>query len=235
MPLMTTGTGRPDSLYVTATATGNSVTFGSMVANNPNSARWVIGGAVSTSLNPGLVDITATAPTTPIIFELTPVSRLTGFSLRGNSLTGTWPDLRNCVNLTAIDNAINSLSGPLLDLRGNAALTSLNCRNNLLSGSIPTLSANAALVQIFGYANRFTGVASGFAVTAALGDFEFNDCLLTQAAVDAILAAFVAAGRTSVAGTCVLNVGGTGNAAPSVAGAANAAILTGRGWTVTTN
>lgn len=235
MPLMTTGAGRPDSLYVKNVATGVSVAFFSMVANNPNSVRWEIGAAVSTGLNPGAVDITATAPSTPITFELTPISRLTGFSLRNNALTGSWPDLRNANNLTAIDNAINSLTGPIFDLRGNPLLTSLNARNNTLSGNIPTLAYNPALTQIFGYANLFTGVESGFGVTATLGDFEFNDCLLTQAAVDAILAAFVAAGRTSVAGTCILNVGATGNAAPSAAGLTNKATLVARGWTVTTN
>jgi hypothetical protein len=57
--------------------------------------------------------------------------------------------------------------------------------------------------------------------------------LFTQAAIDAILAAFVTAGRVS--GTRTLNLGGTGNASPSVAGLASVSTLVTRGWTVTYN
>lgn len=56
-------------------------------------------------------------------------------------------------------------------------------------------------------------------------------CSLTQAAVDSILSQLVANG---VAGGQV-SIDGSGNAAPSVAGIANATILTGRGWTVVKN
>ena len=66
-----------------------------------------------------------------------------------------------------------------------------------------------------------------------LGDFQAQNNLLTQAAVDAILAAFVAANRTT--GTRILNLGGTGNAAPSATGVTDKNTLISRGWTVTTN
>ena len=59
--------------------------------------------------------------------------------------------------------------------------------------------------------------------------------LLTSTAVNAVLAALVAAGRTSASGTCVVNVGGTGNAAPTGQGITDKATLISRGWTVTTN
>jgi hypothetical protein len=82
------------------------------------------------------------------------------------------------------------------------------------------------------YSNQLTGWTGG-TVPIALGDFQAQNNLLTQAAVDAILAAFVAAGRNS--GTRTLNLGGTGNATPSATGLANKATLVSRGWTVTTN
>lgn len=67
-----------------------------------------------------------------------------------------------------------------------------------------------------------------------LGNFRAQDNLLTQAAVDAILAAFDAAGRNS--GTRILNLGGTGNAAPSAGkGDTSKNNLLAKGWTVTTN
>ena len=60
---------------------------------------------------------------------------------------------------------------------------------------------------------------------------DLHDNLLTQGAVDAVLG--VLAGTSISNGT--VNVGGTGNAAPSSAGLTSAATLTGRGWTVTHN
>jgi len=58
-----------------------------------------------------------------------------------------------------------------------------------------------------------------------------NDNLLPQSAVDAVLANCVANGQ----GLGVLYLNGTGNSAPSAAGVANAATLTGIGWTVFIN
>ena len=82
------------------------------------------------------------------------------------------------------------------------------------------------------YTNQLTGYAGG-GVSITLGDFQAQDNLLTEAAVDAILADFVAANKTT--GTRVLNIGGTGNATPSATGLTDKATLVSRGWTVTTN
>lgn len=234
MGLLMTGGGREDSVFVRNNATGAaSVSFSSMVANNPYNVMWTIGGVANATLNPGVVALPGADKS--VIFEFTPVQRLTGFSLRNNALTGTFPDLAGCTSLSAIDCAINALTGSLPSFDSLVSLTSVNIRTNALSGDIPSLGRNTALTQIFGYTNQFTGIVSGFAVPPSLGDFEFNLCALTQAAVDAILAAFVAAGRTSANGACVLRIDGLGNAAPSAAGAASKATLAARGWTVITN
>ena len=110
------------------------------------------------------------------------------------------------------------------------ALTQFNCSTNQLTGSIPSLSANTALTQFHCSGNQLTAVDGGFAVPITLGEFRANNCQLSQAAVDAILAAFVAAGRNS--GTRILALQ-AGNAAPSGAGLADKATLESRGWTVT--
>jgi hypothetical protein len=110
-------------------------------------------------------------------------------------------------------------------------LVNFYCHVNQLTGSIPSLTANTALTVFHCHSNQLTGVAGGFAVKPALLNARFESNLLTQSAVDAILAAFVAAGGLSGA----LSIGGTGNATPSAAGLASKATLQGLGWTVTTN
>jgi len=152
---------------------------------------------------------------------------------RSCGLTGGLPSWASNPLLTSVDVALNSLTGPVTTLSGNPALTSFNARNNLLDGPIMSMGGATALTAVFLYANKLSEVDAAFAVAPALGDFEAQDNLLTQASVDRILRAFVAAGRTT--GTRVLNLGGTGNSAPSATGLTDKAALVAAGWTVTTN
>lgn len=99
-------------------------------------------------------------------------------------------------------------------------------------GNIPDSLKNNTLSLMYVLNNSLTGW-DGSEVSNTLGDFQAQNNLLTQSAVDAILAAFVAANKTT--GTRVLNLGGTGNATPSAQGLADKATLVSRGWTVTTN
>ncbi len=157
---------------------------------------------------------------------------LTLFSCGNNQLTGNIPSLSANTALTVFYCFINQLTGSIPSLSANTALSVFYCFINQLTGSIPSLSANTALTVFSCSNNQITGWSGG-TVSATLGDFQAQNNLLMQAAVDAILAAFVAAGRTT--GTRILNLGGTGNAAPSAAGLADKATLQSRGWTVTTN
>lgn len=100
--------------------------------------------------------------------------------------------------------------GAFGDISGLTALTSVQCQSNQIA------------------------IASDFAVSSALGSANISNNALSQAQVDKILSAFVAAGRTSASGTCSLNIGGT-NAAPSATGAADKATLVSRGWSVYTS
>ena len=157
---------------------------------------------------------------------------LTQFYCFSNQLTGSIPSLSANTALSVFSCYSNQLTGSIPSLSANTALTQFYCFSNQLTGSIPSLSANTALSVFYCYNNQLTGWSGG-TVSATLGDFQAQNNLLMQAAVDAILAAFVAAGRTT--GTRILNLGGTGNAAPSAAGLTDKATLQSRGWTVTTN
>jgi hypothetical protein len=159
-------------------------------------------------------------------------NQMTVFYCYSNQLTGSIPSLSANTALTQFYCNNNQLTGSIPSLSSNTALTVFSCYNNQLTGSIPSLSSNTALSGFYCYNNQLTGWSGG-TVSATLGEFQAQNNLLIQAAVDAILAAFVAAGRTT--GTRILNLGGTGNAAPSAAGLADKATLQSRGWTVTTN
>ncbi len=157
---------------------------------------------------------------------------LTTFYCYNNQLTGSIPSLSANTALTTFVCYSNQLTGSIPSLSANTALTLFYCHSNQLTGSIPSLSTNTALAIFSVYNNQLTDWTGG-TVSATLGDFQAQNNLLTQVAVDAILAAFVAAGRST--GTRTLNLGGTGNATPSAAGLADKATLQSRGWTVTTN
>jgi hypothetical protein len=158
---------------------------------------------------------------------------LLGISARGCAFTGAPPSIATCTLIQSVDIAINSFNGSIPAFGANAALTSYNCRTNTtISGNIPSLSTCTTLASFFGYDNSLTGVVGGFAVPASLTTFDVSNNLLTQAAVDAILLAFVTAGAS---GAYTLNVNGTGNAVPSLAGQSSKSTLQGRGWTVGTN
>jgi hypothetical protein len=150
--------------------------------------------------------------------------------------TGTPPLLTDHPRCTNLAYSNNDVTGPMQELSVRLTLTNFWCSGNFHTGNIPNLSSNTALAVFRANGQRGTTKLTGFAggtVSATLGDFWANDNQLTAAAVNAILAAFVAAGRS--AGTRVLNLGGTGNAAPTGQGITDKATLVSRGWTVTTN
>jgi len=134
-------------------------------------------------------------------------------------------------NFKFIDTSASAL---LPDISGNTGLSGGGARFDNASGyvgAIPDMSALTAMTAVQMQSNQIMGVASGFAVPAALVIANLSNNVLVQSAVDAILAAFVAAGATG--GT--LNVGGSGNASPSATGLTDKSTLVSRGWTVTTN
>jgi hypothetical protein len=104
---------------------------------------------------------------------------------------------------------------------------------NLLCGDIPSPTNAPYLQQIRVFNNRLTGYEGGvFGTYCTI--FETHNNLLPQSAVDQILQDF----HTNLSNrpkTGTLNVGGTGNAAPSPAAKALAQDIRDHGWTVTHN
>ena len=164
--------------------------------------------------------------------SLTTNTALIDFHCGSNQLTGSIPSLTTNTALVYFTCYSNQLTGSIPSLTTNTALIYFNCGSNQLTGSIPSLTTNTALIYFYCYNNQLTDFAGG-TVSNTLGDFQAQNNLLTETAVNAILAAFVAANRTT--GTRVLNLGGTGNAAPTGQGITDKATLQSRGWTVTTN
>lgn len=164
--------------------------------------------------------------------DLTNNTLLQIFYCYSNQLTGSIPSLTTNTALVGFNCGVNQLTGSIPSLTTNTALTSFQCYTNQLTGSIPSFTANTSLITFHCYSNQLTDFAGG-SVSATFGDFQAHNNLLSASAVNAILAAFVAAGRNS--GTRILNLGGTGNAAPTGQGLTDKATLVSRGWTVTTN
>ena len=173
--------------------------------------------------------------------SLSALTNLQNFRCDSNQLTGTIPSLNGLAGLGffSCSNQIGAtkLTGPIPSLNGLTALQVFACASNQLTGTIPSLSGLTNL-QVFNAAdNQLTSFAGG-SVSNTFGNFQAQTNQLNQSSVNAILAAFVAAGRTTgtpvVNGTCILNLGGAGNFRPTGQGVTDVTTLRNRGWTVTT-
>lgn len=213
----------------------------------PSGSSWLLGdtqtatgtSCVKTITAPQTLIYRATDPTKIVTIEwpskglyglldLSKLVNVTYFYFSGNSFSG-------CLNLTANINleilyAANNLFGGILDLSTNTKLVTLQLGNNQFTGNID-LSNNVLLRQCGLTTNQFSGFTG--TVSSTVEELQCQNNLLTQAAIDAILLAFVNAGR--ITGSRILSLGGTGNAAPSATGLGYKSTLTSRGWTVTHN
>tara|TARA_R110002167_G_scaffold365939_1_gene592166 strand:+ start:82 stop:792 length:711 start_codon:yes stop_codon:yes gene_type:complete len=155
---------------------------------------------------------------------------LLNFNCQANQLTGSIPDLSSNTLIRHFNFHNNQLTGSIPALSSNAELKIFSCHTNQLSGSIPDLSSNTQLTTFNCFNNELTGFDGG-TVSNTLNAFRANNNQLTESAINAILAAFVAAGASG--GTLVLN--DTGNAAPTGQGITDKNTLISRSWSVTTN
>ena len=146
--------------------------------------------------------------------SLTGLTALRDFDCGNNALTFI-PSLTGLTALQNFDCGNNELSNTIPSLTGLTALQNFNCGGNQLTGSIPSLTGLNNLLGFYCYNNALSNFAGG-SVSNKLGDFQAQNNLLPASAVDSILAAFVAANKTT--GTRVLNLHGTGNAAPTNTG-----------------
>jgi len=167
--------------------------------------------------------------------SLTGLIDLRDFRCGSNQITGVLPNVSGLQNLERFYCLNNRLSGTLQQFfieTGPTGLLDFRFTTNQISGNIPNLSEFQRLTTFLGGSNKLVGFASG-SVSNTLGSFQVQNNQLSAEAVNAILAAFVAANRT--AGTRILNLGGIGNAAPTGQGLTDKATLISSGWTVTTN
>jgi hypothetical protein len=160
---------------------------------------------------------------------------LRNFFCHNNKLTGSIPNLSENKLLINFFCFANQLTGSIPNLSANTELSVFRCGiqtlSNKLTGSIPNLSNNNKLTWFECNVNQLTGFAGG-SVSNTLGNFQAQDNQLTATAVNAILAAFVAANKTT--GTRILNLGGGGNAAPTGQGLIDKQTLLDRGWRTAT-
>jgi len=211
--------------------TGGGTTTLTFVGNNGVLVTKGLSAGISSSF-----DLTIDGLTAPVAViwpeSLVGNTQFSRFYCYTNYLTGAVPNIYGNTALYVFAYNNNQLTGSIPDLSTNSSLNLLYLYGNQLTGSIPDLSTNLALTRLDCYDNKLTDYAGG-TVSITLGSvYCFGTNALTQSAVDALLAALVAANRTS--GTRVINLGGN-NASPSSAGYADKATLVARGWTVTTN
>ena len=131
---------------------------------------------------------------------------------------GAFPDL--CTGVTG------EFTGAV-DFRGLPLLTSVYIGGGtldrlLLPRQVTSININN---NSFGNASPLVRIE----IPAGVGYLALNNCSLTEAEVDDYLAQLVANGQSN--GVVIL----TQNVAPSATGAAHAATLVARGWTVTTD
>jgi hypothetical protein len=219
------------------TCVENDITSISGYENNPNLVSLVFRNNKVTGSIPSLNGLSNLLDfrchlnqLTGNIPELTP--SIVNFLCQVNQLSGNIPNLNACVNLADFQCATNQLNGNIPDLSLNTKLKVFTCHTNFLTGAIPSLSTNTILTIVQCRNNQLSGWEGG-TVSDTVGEFQAQTNQLPSTAVNAILAAFVAANRTS--GTRILNLGGTGNAAPTGQGLTDKQTLIDRGWTVTTN
>jgi len=148
------------------------------------------------------------------------------------------PALSGSVNITPYTNLtfFSNVNNNITSFTGSQGLTGLQevyLNNNLLTGNIPTLSANSQLKRFECYNNQLSGFDGG-SVSNILDIFRADSNQLTNTTINKLLSAFIAANNTTTPNR-VLNLGGTGNAAPTGQGIIDKNTLIGIGWTVTTN
>lgn len=147
--------------------------------------------------------------------NLTANTQLQQFLCHENQLSGPIPSLTGLTALRSFFCFDNQLSESIPSLTGLTSLRSVYVHVNQLSDSIPSLTGLNNLLNFYCYNNALSNFAGG-SVSNKLGDFQAQNNLLPASAVNSILAAFVAANKTT--GTRILNLHGGGNAAPSSTG-----------------
>lgn len=188
--------------------------------------------------NPNIkIVLVASNKLTGPIPDLTSMTSLERYWVMNNEHTGSFPNINGLSNLGLINvGSNNNLTGNLpaaLQSLGTPELFRFNVYSNAFTGAIPDCTGMTKLQYCLVDRNDFTDFTGGVEPSLYRFVADFNN--LTVTAVDNILQAFVDANRTTDMSIAFMNLGGSGNAAPSPAGVTNKNTLISRGWTVTTN
>ena len=175
----------------------------SITESEDSGATWLLSDG-QTAI--GASCVKTITPPQSIILSATNKGNITSFSFNSKSLYGQL-DLSSCVNLVSPYFFNNQFSGTL----------DLSSCVNLVSPRFDT--------------NKFSGFSG--TVSATLANLNISNNLLTSTAVNNVLAALVAAGRTSASGTCIVDL--RNNSAPTGQGITDKSTLQSRGWTVYTD
>jgi hypothetical protein len=167
------------------------------------------------------------------VFDFSSNSKLSYVAFLGITLSGTLPDFSMLPLLSELYVQNNLLSGSLPNFLLNTSINIFRAFNNNFSGDIPDISSCALLTQYRIYTNQLTGSLLTQAPLMLI-DFQAQNNLLSETAVNSILAAFVLNLNLRPV-TGILNLAGTGNAPPAAQGLIDKAAIIAHGWTVTTN
>ena len=118
----------------------------------------------------------------------------------------------------------------ILSATNKGNITSFSFNSKSLYGQLD-LSSCVNLVSPRFDNNQFSGFSG--TVSATLANLNLANNMLTSTAVNNVLAALEAAGRTSASGTCIVDL--RSNSAPTGQGITDKATLQSRGWTVYTD
>lgn len=155
----------------------------------------------------------------------------------GNSLTGTIPPIPSSLTrIRAESNQFTAFADSSLPL--GSSLFYFQFNNNLIE-AIPDLLNATNMQAVLGYNNLIGVIPSGcLSNLDALINIQLQNNLLPQSEIDRILQEIWIneQNRSPKISGCVLNLGGTGNSAPSAIGiAAKDNLVASGNWTVTTN
>lgn len=177
----------------------------SIAESASSGATWLLGDGQTAT---GLSCVKTITPPQSVILSATDKTNIKSVLFSIKNLYGQ-PDISKLPNLLNAYLALNQFSGNI------------------------DLSSNTILENAYLYGNNFSGFSGS--VPPTLGNLVAQNNKLTSISINNVLAALVAAGRTSASGTCVVNLSGTNMAAPTGQGIIDKATLISRGWTVTTN
>ena len=192
---------------------------------------WPVGSATTLTTNTALQTIFI-GGFTGLLPSIAGLTALTSFTANNCIFSNKIPDLSSNTSLVSFSTQFTELHG-WESTTGNPNLLYMSIGPDpTISGSVPAITGYSSLVSM-GYFRcpLITGWTSP-SFPPSLTDVGFNECSLTTAAIDLILAAAVASGET---GYHSLTFAYGDNQVPSPTGFANIATLTSRGWNINYN